>query len=115
MEGPGGNLYLYRITNIGEAVGLFANRNHLAGFLAASLPVAAGMLADRLRHHVHGIRDLRVWLLTALLVLLSVSVTATHSRAGFGLLMISVVASAAVLFGARATGPWAGARHWLRI
>ena len=115
MEGADSALYLYRITNEGEAVGFFANRNHLAGLLAASLPVAAGMLADRLRHHPHGIRDLRVWMLTALIVLLAVSATATHSRAGFGLLMVSVLASAAVLLRARPQGPWAGARPWLRV
>jgi len=115
MEGAGSALYLYRITNEGEAVGFFANRNHLAGLLAASLPVAAGMLADRLRHHPHGIRDLRVWVLTTLIVLLSVSATATRSRAGFGLLMVSVLASAAVLLRARPQGPWAGAKPWLRV
>lgn len=115
MEGAGSALYLYRITNEGEAVGFFANRNHLAGLLAAALPVAAGMLADRLRQHRHGMRDLPVWLLTALIVLLAVSATATHSRAGFGLLMISVVASVAVLLRARPQGPWAGARTWLRV
>jgi O-antigen ligase len=115
MEGAGSALYLYRITNEGEAVGFFANRNHLAGLLAAALPVAAGMLADRLRQHPHGTRDLRVWLLTALIVLLAVSATATHSRAGFGLLMVSVLASAAVLLRARPRGPWAGARAWLRV
>ena len=115
MEGAGSALYVYRITNKGEAVGLFANRNHLAGFLAASLPVAAGLLADRLRQHVHGVRDLQAWLLAALLVLLSISVTATHSRAGFGLLMVSVLASAAILFSGRKTGSWARARPWLRI
>ncbi len=111
----GERLYLYRITNEGEAVGFFANRNHLAGLLAAALPVAAGMLADRLRQHPHGMRDLRVWLLTALIVLLAVSATATHSRAGFGLLMVSVIASVAVLLRARPQGPWAGARTWLRV
>jgi hypothetical protein len=115
MEGPDSALYFYRITNEGEAVGLFANRNHLAGLLAASLPVAAGMLADRLRHHPHGMRDLRVWLLTALIVLLAVSATATHSRAGFGLLMVSVIATVAVLLRARPQGPWAGAKPWLRV
>ena len=114
MEGPDSALYFYRITNEGEAVGLFANRNHLAGLLAASLPVAAGMLADRLRRHPHGMRDLRVWLLTALIVLLAVSATATHSRAGFGLLMLSVIATVVVLLRARSRGPWARARHWLR-
>jgi len=116
VEGPESGLYLYRVTNEGEAVGLFANRNHLAGFLAATLPVAAGLLADRLRHHPHGMRDLWVWLLTGLIVFLSVSVTATHSRAGFGLLMVSVIASAVLMLRARAQGGGTpGARNWLQV
>ena len=34
-----GPLYLYNITNEGTAVGLFANRNHHAAFLAATFPL----------------------------------------------------------------------------
>jgi O-antigen ligase len=34
-------LYLYRITNHGDAVGLFANRNHAAVFLACLFPLLA--------------------------------------------------------------------------
>ena len=34
-----GPLYLYNITNAGTAVGLFANRNHHAAFLAATFPL----------------------------------------------------------------------------
>lgn len=38
--GPaGGPLYFYNITNDASAVGLFANRNHHAAFLAASFPL----------------------------------------------------------------------------
>ena len=36
QDGP---LYLYNITNQGTAVGLFANRNHHAAFLAATFPL----------------------------------------------------------------------------
>jgi O-antigen ligase len=36
-----GPLYLHRITNAGSAVGLFANRNHQAVFLAALIPLLA--------------------------------------------------------------------------
>jgi len=114
LDGPQSPLYLYRITNLGEAVGLFANRNHLASLLAVCLPVAAGVLADRFRARQEGARDLQVWLLTALLVLLSVAVTATKSRAGFALFMISVVASAVVLFARRRSRAVAGLRPWLR-
>jgi O-antigen ligase len=115
MSGPNSNLYLYEITNRGSAVGFFANRNHLAGLLAASLPVAAGLLADRLRHHRHGARDFRVWLLTGLLVVLAVGVTATSSRAGFVLMMLSVVASAFVMWRAGRDSQWGRARPWLRV
>ncbi len=38
---PGGPLYLYRVTSAGSAVGLFANRNHQAVFLASLFPMLA--------------------------------------------------------------------------
>ena len=37
----GGSGYLYRVTNAGSAVGLFANRNHQALLLACGLPLLA--------------------------------------------------------------------------
>lgn len=39
VGGSNGSFYLYRITNNGSAVGLFANRNHAAVFLACQLPI----------------------------------------------------------------------------
>lgn len=41
MGAPDGPLYFYRITNEGMAVGLFANRNHHAVFLASLIPLLA--------------------------------------------------------------------------
>lgn len=38
---PSGPLYFYRVTNNGVAVGLFANRNHQAAFLATLFPMLA--------------------------------------------------------------------------
>ncbi len=38
---PGGPLYLYKITNPGSSVGLFANHNHQAFLLACMLPMLA--------------------------------------------------------------------------
>lgn len=40
MGNPRGPLYLYQITNHGLPVGLFANRNHQAVFLASLVPLA---------------------------------------------------------------------------
>jgi O-antigen ligase len=41
IGGAGSPFYLYRITNVGSAVGLFANRNHAAVFLASMFPLLA--------------------------------------------------------------------------
>jgi O-antigen ligase len=41
VGGENSPFYLYRITNHGEAVGLFANRNHLATMLALIFPMLA--------------------------------------------------------------------------
>ncbi|RYE03321.1 MAG: O-antigen polymerase, partial [Sphingomonadales bacterium] len=41
LGAPDGPLYFYRVTNEGSAVGLFANRNHAAVFLACLFPLLA--------------------------------------------------------------------------
>lgn len=46
---PKGALYLYRITNNGQSVGLFSNRNHQAVFLAAMFPLIALFASQTLR------------------------------------------------------------------
>jgi O-antigen ligase len=116
VEGPDSPLYVYAVTNHGETVGLFANRNHLGSLLVSALPVAAGLLADQLRHHRLGLRDLRAAVLGGLLLLLVVTITATRSRAAFLLLMFSVAASAAVLWrGRRHADGWNGGTHWLQV
>ena len=115
MEGPSSRLYFYEITNRNSAVGFFANRNHLASLLAVSLPVTAGLLSDRLRQVEHGVRDLRVWLQTALIVVLAVGVTATGSRAGFFMLMLAVLAGALVLWRAGRHEGGSSARAWLKV
>lgn len=114
VEGSQDALSLYSPTTRGEVLGFFANRNHLAALLATALPVAAGVLADRLRRHHGGVRDVQAWLLMSLIILLAVGVTATQSRAGFMLLMASVVASAVVWLLAGKRRASVEARPWLR-
>ena len=114
MEGPQSTTYFYQVTNRGEAVGLFANRNHLASLLVVSVPLTGGLLIDRLLRVGAGRRDPTCWVLAAVVVLLALGVTATHSRAGFVLLMLSAVAVAAVALGHR-SGPGAGSRRWLQV
>lgn len=116
LLGPASGFYFYPDGSRGDAVGFFANRNHMACLLATALPVATGMLVDRLRHRPGAARDLRAWLLTTLLVLLAVGVTVTRSRAAFALLMCSVVGSSLVMLRARRQrSGWMEPLPWLRI
>lgn len=114
LEGPDSDLYFYEVTNRGSAVAFFANRNHLAALLACLLPVGAGLLIDRLQHHRGHLRDSWAWAYAGAVALLALGVTATQSRAGFVMLMLSVLACAGVMLTARRRGPWASARPWLQ-
>jgi O-antigen ligase len=106
---PRGPLYFYHITNHGSAVGLFANRNHQAIFLATLLP----MLAVWVRTRSEGERATgraRRWthrtpivagagILVALFVLLLILVTG--SRAGMIMALVALLLLPAVLAGGR--------------
>lgn len=85
-------LYLYRITNRGLAVGLFANRNHNAAFVAVALPMI-GYLLLKLRE---GGQLGSGWIGQALLALgiaLVPFVLLTGSRAGLILVVIGIAAA----------------------
>lgn len=81
LAGIGGPAYLYRITNDGSMVGLFANRNHHAMFLASALIVAATLLRDeRMRNRPN--KTVQATLIFAGL-LMAVMTVLIGSRAGF--------------------------------
>lgn len=92
-----GPFYTYRITNGNSPVGLFANRNHNAVFLASLLPVLA-ILGSGGRVPVRGQRDGRplrrggAWVGAVLALVL---IVASGSRAG---LLLAVLAIALVPF-----------------
>jgi O-antigen ligase len=94
----GGNdspLRLYRPTNADQAVGLFANRNHMAGFLAMSLPFVLVGTGRAVVERVGG-RSVSVLLVVGgslVVVLLVVGVALTGSRAGVVLGAIAVLGS----------------------
>jgi O-antigen ligase len=106
---PRGPLYFYHITNHGSAVGLFANRNHQAIFLATLLP----MLAVWAKMRSKGERptaQARRWayrtpimagacVLVALLVILLILVTG--SRAGMIMALVALLLLPFVLAGGR--------------
>lgn len=76
-----GPLYLYRITNNGSAVGLFANRNHAAVFLACLFPMLA-VFATRSRASDRKGKNTPKWLAMAIAVILVPLVLVTGSRSG---------------------------------
>lgn len=79
--GPdGGPLYLYRVTNNGAAVGLFANRNHQAVFLACLFPMLAVFASSGLRSVDE--QRFRGWLAIAGGAFLVPLLLVTGSRAG---------------------------------
>ena len=116
MQGPTSPLYFYAETNPDDAVGFFANRNHLAALLVCLLPLAAGLLADRVRVSSAS-RDIQRWFLAFFLVVLALGATATRSRAGFGVMLTSVLVSVLLLWFAPGTrGRWWGSpRAWLQV
>lgn len=90
-----GGLYLYRASSRGTAVGLFANRNHQAVFLAALMPVLALLTTghNTLARH----RGRTLFLLFAAVAVLMVMLLLLGSRAGLvcgvvGLLSVAIMA-----------------------
>lgn len=92
---PSGPLYLYRVTNNGVAVGLFANRNHQAAFLATLFPMlavfaTAGVQSEE-RERFKAVLAISVAVVMVPLLLV------TGSRAGL-LLGLGGVAGAALIY-----------------
>ena len=90
---PRGMLYLYAVTNTGMPVGLFANRNHNAVFMAAAIPVLAIWGVSR---RDGGTRPLII--AAAGCGFLMFSALLSGSRAGALLTVPAVVIGAAVLW-----------------
>ena len=79
--GASGPLYLYDTTNNGSAVGLFANRNHAAVFLACLFPMLAIFAAGSHGTPREG-RNTRQLAATAIVIVLVPLILVTGSRSG---------------------------------
>ena len=88
-------LYPYDPTNLGSAVGLFSNRNHLATLLLVSLPLA-GVLIGSTYRDVRADRRLQVALAVLFVLVALVAIAATRSRAGILLAGPALVAALVV-------------------
>lgn len=94
-------LYPYDPTNLGSAVGLFSNRNHLATLLLVSLPLAGALIGSTYRGAPTD-RRLQVALAVLFVLIALVAIAATRSRAG--ILLAGPALAAALLVAWRASG-----------
>lgn len=109
MGGAGSPARLYRITNVDSMVGLFANRNHSAAFLAAVLVLTGMFLRDELlkRKRRTGV----IIALSALGAMLVAVILTTGSRAGLALGGLAFLVSHLMIWSAqRKQPPKTGAR-----
>jgi O-antigen ligase len=96
-------LRLYTPTNADQAVGFFANRNHFAGMLAMSLPLAFAGTAWVIAERLAGRRVSPFWAVAGctLIILIILGIAMSRSRAGMLLGMLAVLASLPLVMGLR--------------
>lgn len=87
-----GQLYLWPTTGLGNVVGFFANRNHLATLCLLSMPFAAVLGARVLRRRDRGER-LTLWLSILFISLIVLALGVIRSRMGIALLAPTLGAS----------------------
>jgi O-antigen ligase len=101
--------YLYPETNFGVAVGFFANANHMAILLIATLPFLAALLAAGRRANIQRLSALVALVVGAGLVIL-VGILLNRSIAAYGLALPVLCASALIVIPLRSR-----VRPWLMI
>ncbi len=107
-QGPHSDLRPYTPTNLHDAVGLFANRNHYASLLASALVfVFGGLLLNARGGRSRSVRVLQMigWMLLGAVLLLGVVLS--RSRAGVGLAAILSVSMLLLAFVRRREHPQA--------
>jgi O-antigen ligase len=89
--------YLYEETNLGKAVGFFANANHMATLLVMTIPFLAAVVASAKRT---SIQRYSATLMAAggLAILLVVGLALNGSLAGYGLALPVVAVSSLIVF-----------------
>jgi O-antigen ligase len=94
-QGPESIAYLYRITNYGAGVGLFANRNHQAVLLVCLMPIGFGLATiarranrDFSRHAAFAIAH---WGMALGATFIFILIIVTGSRAGLVLYLVAIL------------------------
>lgn len=120
-SGPDSPLRWHSFTNVSEAVGAFANRNHLATLLVVALPLAAAQMINAGARIVAGEQRPRrtaalvVGIVAGVLLLLSLGIA--RSRAGVLLAAIAAVACVLMLWRRHEEddAPRRGVKRWLAL
>jgi len=84
-----GPLYLYNVTNNGNAVGLFANRNHHGVFLACAILLSFWYIADN--QMMKRPAPLNISLAFGLVIFLVPMIFVVGSRAGLGIALLALI------------------------
>jgi O-antigen ligase len=92
MQGPTSPLRFYPVTNAGDSVGFFANRNHYAALLTALIPItAAWMIGLIYDHRANRTLTIAVCLVGYAAWILGLGMA--RSRAGIALAILAAIAS----------------------
>ncbi|HEU5068097.1 MAG TPA: O-antigen ligase family protein, partial [Sphingomicrobium sp.] len=91
IQAPGNGFYLYRVTNPDSAVGLFANRNHQAMFLALSFPLFAAV-ASLAKGSRESMRP-KLYVAIGMSILIMPFILVTGSRAGLALALVGIASA----------------------
>lgn len=96
-------LRLYTPTNADQAVGFFANRNHLASLLSIALALTLAGTAWAVTERLAGRRLSVLWMFagSGLVVLFILGIALSRSRAGVLLAMVAVLGSLPIVMGLR--------------
>jgi O-antigen ligase len=95
-KGPASSIRFYEFTNVNEAVGFFANRNHFAAFLIVTLILGAVWLAGAARQlltarNLNSQAVLRLVAAAVFLISVVAALAMARSRAGIFLAMASLL------------------------
>jgi O-antigen ligase len=103
--GPDSALYFYQYSNVGNAVGFFANRNHFASLLVGCLPIALVLWRRQSADSIA---------LAAFILLAVVGISATRSRTALPLLVLVAIFAIALARVPRRAANQQRQRLWLR-
>ena len=105
-NGPDSDLRLYRPSNLSDAIGFFANRNHYGSMLAMLLPFSISWTFHEFQRRGESGRAGMIRILLSCLVtfLFVIGILLSHSRAGLLLTAIAGLGSMALLWRSGAGG-----------